>query len=129
MNPTGVGVGSILIGLLIVMTLATAVYLLGMWAVARMRRGRIEDETTITFPDQPRSEDDRREVEEVRARQRQEGGGTGDLSERAVGHGMRPARQSPSHLGERPVDADHDRGVAPRTTDASGSAKDGPPPL
>jgi hypothetical protein len=37
------------------------------------------------------------------------------LHEQAVGEPVRPVRQSPTR-SERPVDAEHDRGVAPRTT-------------
>lgn len=115
MNPTGAGLGSIIVGLLIVMALATAVYMLGVWAVARMRHGRVEDETTISYPDQPQGADDRRAVEQIAERERAVGSSGQPLTS-ASGSPMRTVSQTPEHIGERPVDADHDRGVAPRTT-------------
>lgn len=126
MNPNDVGLGPIIIGLLIVMTLATAVYMLGVFAVTRMRHSRVEEETTITFPDQPQGSDDQREVEQVLARE--QGGETVHVD--SAGRPMRPVRQSPQHLGERPVDADHDRGVAPRPgVDGPGTGKNTRNPL
>lgn len=118
MNPTGAGVGSIIIGLLIVMALATAVYMLGVWAVANLRRGRVEQETSTTFEAQPRGKDDQRELEQVQERERAVGADNATdkaiREQRAAGRPMRAVSQTPDRIGERPVDADHDRGVAPR---------------
>lgn len=118
MEPTGAGVGSIIIGLLIVMALATAVYLFGVWAAGNFRRGRVEEETSTSFADRPAGADDRRELGEVRERERavgaEGGAAAAAAAERASGRPMRPVSQTPEHMGERPVDADHDRGVAPR---------------
>lgn len=116
MNPTGAGVGSIFVGLLIVLGLAAVVYLVGVWAVANLRRGRVEEETTTAFPAQPQGEDDRREVEQVRERAVGAAAAT-EMAAReqsASGRPMRVVSQTPDSSGERPVDADHDRGVAPR---------------
>lgn len=130
MNPTDANLGSIIVGLLIVMTLATAVYMLGVWAIANMRRGRVEDETTITYPDQPQSADDRHAVERIAQREQAGMVAAEELHERAVGRPMRPVSQTPDRIGERPVDADHDRGVAPRThADGAAPAGDDRSPL
>jgi hypothetical protein len=115
-NPLGPSFGSIIIGLILVMALATAIFLVGAWAVAQFRRGRVEEETDISYPDVPQSADDRRAVAKVYDRERASGGVTSDtatdmeLREQAVGQ---PVRQSPTRA-ERPADAEHDRGVAPR---------------
>jgi hypothetical protein len=122
MNSTGVGFGSIILGLLIVMALATAVYIFGVWAISRFRHGRVEEESTVSYPDQPQGTDDQRAVAQS---QRKEPAPL----EQAVGAGRRIVSQTPDRIGERPVDADHDRGVAPRDDNrGSGGAPGGGAP-
>jgi hypothetical protein len=111
-NPLDAGIGSIIGGILIVAGLALAVIVVGVFIAAQFRRGRVNEETTITFPDEPQSADDRREVAAVEQREREVGGAT------AVAGGGRPVRQSPSRA-ERPVDAAHERGVDPAGDAAS----------
>jgi hypothetical protein len=121
MEPTGAGVGSIIIGLLMVMALATVVFLFGVWAVSNFRRGRVEEETSTSFADRPAGADDQRELAEVQERERAVG--AEGAAEQASGRPMRRVSQTPDRMGERPVDADHDRGVAPRDEGAAPADK------
>lgn len=65
--------GTVIIGLLLVLAFAGVIYVFGAWAVANMRRGRINEETDITYPDQPQSEADKQAVAEVREREQATG--------------------------------------------------------
>lgn len=106
-NPIDPGIGSIFGGLALVLGLGLVVLLAGIWVAAQFRRGRVNEETDISYPSVPQSADDQRAVAEVRHR------------ERAVGDhdvvdapGMREVPQTPTRA-ERPVDAEHRRGVNP----------------
>jgi hypothetical protein len=146
MNPNDVGIGSIVIGLLLVMGLAIAVYLFGVLIVSRFRSGRVNEESDITYPSNPQTDADRRALEQIQSREpsapvaadtatdmamREQSAAVPsnniateeELRERTVGGGMRVVRQSPTQR-ERPVDANHDRGVAPRTN-AAGTDQEG----
>lgn len=133
MTPNEIGIGQIVLGLLLVMGLAVVVYLFGMLIVSRFRTGRVQEETDITYPAVPQSEDDRRAKEAIAHRDatvapdnatdmalHEQGARTPhadtatdeELRERAMGEPMREMRQSPTR-SERPVDADSDRGLAP----------------
>ncbi len=105
-NPFDPGIGSILGGLAMVLVLGLVIYLFGVWVVAQFRRGRVNEETDIAYPSVPQSADDRREVAEIRQRERT----VGDHS--TAEGGMREVAQTPSRA-ERPADAEHRRGVDP----------------
>lgn len=128
-----IGAGQIIIGLLLVIGAAVVIYLFGMMIVSRFRAGRVQEETSISYPSVPQSEDDRRAMDAITHRNepvaadnatdmalheqgaRQPAADTatdGELRERAIGTPMREVRQSPTR-SERPVDADSDRGIAP----------------
>jgi hypothetical protein len=114
MNPNDAGIGSIVIGLLLVLAGAAAIYMFGMLIVSRFRAGRVNEETDITYPDNPQSDADRRAVETVHQNERVGADNATDmeLHEQAVGEPIRPVRQSPTQR-ERPADADYTPGVAP----------------
>jgi len=108
-NGTGFGAGSIIIGLLLLLAVVASIYMLGVWAVAQMRRGRVNEETDISYPAVPQSADDRHAVEQVHAHEqsstlRADNATDAELHDQAVGQGMQPVRQSPTKA-ERPVDA------------------------
>jgi len=108
-NGTGFGAGSIIIGLVLVLAVAGIIYMLGVWAVAQMRRGRVNEETDISYPAVPQGADDRRAVEEVQAHEQRatllaDNATDAELHDQAVGQGMQPVRQSPTKA-ERPIDA------------------------
>jgi hypothetical protein len=106
-NPIDPGIGSIFGGLALVFGLGLIVLLAGIWVVAQFRRGRVNEETDISYPSVPQSADDRRAVAEVRERERAVGDHHG-----AAGAGMREVPQMPTRA-ERPADAEHRRGVDP----------------
>jgi hypothetical protein len=105
-NPMAPGIGSVIGGLVGVFILALVIYLVGAWVVAQFRRGRVEEETDISYPSVPQGEDDRREVAQIRERER----AVGDHPVAATG--MREVPQTPTRA-ERPADAEHRRGVDP----------------
>jgi hypothetical protein len=116
-DPLTPGIGTIILGLLLVLALAAIIYMLGVWAVARMRQSRVAEETDTSYPATPQGADDRRAVEQIHARETNstlpaDNATDAALHEQAVGQGMRPVRQSPHHA-ERPVDAADRGGVAP----------------
>lgn len=116
MNPNDVGIGSILIGLLLVLAGAAAIYLFGMLIVSRFRAGRVNEETDITYPSNPQTEADRRAVETIHRRDSEnlapDNATDVALHEQSVGESARPVRQSPTQV-ERPADASYTPGVAP----------------
>ena len=118
-NTTGFGGGSIIIGLLLMLAVAAVIFMFGVWAVAQLRRGRVNEETDISYPAVPQGADDRRAVEQVQAREKsgtlQADNATDmELHEQAVSQSMQPVRQSPTQA-ERPADATYKRGVAPNS--------------
>lgn len=119
MDTTAIGpsFGQVVLGLLTLLVLAGIIFAVGSLIVAQMRRGRVNEETDITYPNVPQSEADRRAVEHVHAHDERvalapDNAIDANLHERAVGEGMRPVRQSPTQA-ERPADAEQRRGVAP----------------
>jgi Na+-transporting methylmalonyl-CoA/oxaloacetate decarboxylase gamma subunit len=115
--PIGPSLWQIVVGVLMLLVLAGVVYAIGALIAAQLRRGRIAEETDITYPAVPQSEADRRAVEQVHAREERvalqpDNAADASLHEQAVGSDVRPVRQSPSHA-ERPADATERRGVAP----------------
>jgi hypothetical protein len=106
-NPIDPGIGSIFGGLALVLGLGLLVLLAGIWVAAQFRRGRVNEETDISYPSVPQSADDRRAVAEVHARERAVGDDHG-----TTGPGMREVSQTPTRA-ERPADAAHRRGVDP----------------
>jgi hypothetical protein len=105
-NPIDPGIGSIFGGLALVLGLGLVVLLAGIWVAAQFRRGRVNEETDISYPSVPQSADDRRAVAEVHERERV----VGDNS--TVESRMREIPQTPTRA-ERPADAEHRRGVDP----------------
>lgn len=107
--------GFILVGLVMLLFLGAAIYVLGAWGAGKMHQGRIEDGSDIPYPDQPRSGDDRESVQRVQSRTdspervvSQE-----QVDELAVGERRRVVPQTPTR-SERPVDAaDRERGQTP----------------
>lgn len=135
MISTGAGIGSIVLGLVMVLALALVIYALGAWVVGNFRRGRIEDETDISYPTNTTHPDDRRAQAEVQRRDQHalradnatdaqlhgqaaatpaaDTATDETLREQAVG-ARRPVRQSPAR-SERPADAFQEQGIAPKS--------------
>ncbi len=110
MNMPGFGVGSIIIGLLLLVAVVALIYMLGVWAVAYMRRERVNEETDISYPAVPQGADDRRAVEQVHAHEqsatlRADNATDAELDAQAVGQGMQPVRQSPPTATSEAKDA------------------------
>lgn len=100
------GPGLLVLGLGAVLVLGGVIYAIGAWGAARLREGRIRDETDIPFPDEPRSADDRETVSRARANDTSAEMITSEeqLADMEVGGDRKIVPQTPTRA-ERPVDA------------------------
>ncbi len=113
-NPVDPGIGSIFGGFALVLGLGLVVLLFGIWIVAQFRRGRVNEETDISYPSVPQGAADQRAVAEVHNRERAVGESTV-----ADAPGRREIPQTPNRT-ERPIDAAdrRDENVVERNSDA-----------
>ncbi|NTU79067.1 MAG: hypothetical protein HGA45_06650 [Chloroflexales bacterium] len=125
LNPS---VGSIILGLLLVLILAGVIYVIGVWAVAQFRRGRLNEETDSSYPETPQSGADRQAVAEVHERAQTAEAMAPDPATDAVErevHGRQQMRQAPSR-SVRPADAAQAPDVEP-DSDAPSTSASHPP--